>query len=202
MKSNPALKIILWGITAFVMAASYSKASAASRVGVSPIASGCPTVLNTKLPRLQDEKLIDLCSLNKKVTLVVNTASKCGFTQQYEQLESLHQKYASKGLVILGFPTGDFSNQEHKTNTEIANFCKNTFGIEFPMFSKSTVKSNSPQLNPLFKNLYKLGAPEASWNFNKYLILKDGSIHYFDSMVSPLNSEIEKLITEDLASKK
>lgn len=214
MKSISTLKIIALGVTALMMASGYSKedkplkehkqskAVAASLVGVSPVLSGCPTVLNTKLPRLQDEKLIDVCSLNKKVTLVVNTASKCGFTQQYEQLETLHQKYSSKGLVILGFPTGDFSNQEHKTNTEIASFCKNTFGIEFPMFSKSTVKSDSPQINPLFKNLYKLGAPEARWNFNKYLILQDGSIHYFDSMVNPLNSEIEKLITEDLASKK
>lgn len=163
---------------------------------------GCPDVINTTMPRLQDEKPINLCSLHKKVTLVVNTASKCGYTRQFEQLEQLHKNYSSKGLTIMGFPTGDFSNQELQTNEEIADFCKNTFGVEFPMFAKSSVKPESENLNTVFAYLYKAGAPAPKWNFNKYLILEDGSIHHFESKVPPLNSEIERLILESIESKK
>ncbi|HEX4878228.1 MAG TPA: glutathione peroxidase [Limnobacter sp.] len=165
------------------------------------ISQGCPSVLNTTLPRLQDEKPIRVCSVAGRVTLVVNTASKCGYTGQYEELEALHAKYSRRGLSVIGFPTGDFANQEYASNAEIANFCKNTFGIQFPMFAKSTTQPGSAQLNPVYKNLYALGLPSPGWNFNKYLILPDGTIRHYSAGVSPLNSEIEKLIEQHVKPK-
>lgn len=165
-----------------------------------PLNKGCPAVLNVTLPRLQDEKPIDVCSVAGKVTLVVNTASKCGFTGQYEALETLHKKYGSRGLAVLGFPTGDFANQEYASNSQIASFCKNTFGIQFPMFAKSTTVATSPALNPVYKNLYALGLPSPGWNFNKYLILPDGTVRHYAAGVSPLNSEIEQLIAQHVTN--
>lgn len=202
MKSSLAL-CLLFTLTACGLESTPSpNTTQSSLVAKTNFLVGCPDVINTTMPRLQDEKPINLCSLHKKVTLVVNTASKCGYTRQFEQLERLHKNYGSKGLSILGFPTGDFSNQELQTNQEIADFCKNTFGVDFPMFAKSSVKPGSENLNTVFAYLYKVGAPAPKWNFNKYLILEDGSIHHFESKVSPLNSEIERLILESLDSKK
>ena len=98
--------------------------------------AGCPPLLNHTVPRLQDEAPQNLCQYAGRVLLIVNTASFCGFTPQYEGLEALHAKYAAQGLVVLGFPSNDFS-QEPGSAKDIADFCSNTFGVKFPMFSKT-----------------------------------------------------------------
>ena len=140
---------------------------------VMSFAANCPALMNHTFNRLQDEAPQDLCQYAGKVTLVVNTASYCGFTSQYEGLEKLYAKYKDKGLVVLGFPSNDFS-QEPDGNKKIADFCYNTYGVKFPMFSKSSVKGK--EANPLFTALTKAGAKEPSWNFNKYLIDRDGKL--------------------------
>ena len=136
-------------------------------------ASECPALLNHKFNRLQDDSPQNLCQYSGKVVLVVNTASYCGFTSQYEGLEKLYANYKDKGLVILGFPSNDFS-QEPGNNKEIADFCYNTYGVKFPMFAKTSVKGK--EANALFAALVKAGAKAPSWNFNKYLIDREGKL--------------------------
>jgi glutathione peroxidase len=136
-------------------------------------AEECPALLNHKFNRLQDDSPQNLCQYAGKVTLVVNTASYCGFTSQYEGLEKLYADYKNKGLVVLGFPSNDFS-QEPGNSKEIADFCYNTYGVKFPMFAKSSVKGK--EANALFAALVKAGAKSPAWNFNKYLIDRDGKL--------------------------
>lgn len=147
------------------------------------MAANCPGLLNHKFNRLQDEAPQDLCQYAGKVTLVVNTASYCGFTSQYEGLEKLYAKYKDRGLVVLGFPSNDFS-QEPEGNKKIADFCYNTYGVKFPMFSKSSVRGS--EANSLFAALQKAGAKEPGWNFFKYLIDRDGKlVNSYGSMTRP-----------------
>jgi glutathione peroxidase len=161
-------------------------------------ASGnCPAALNFKFPRLQDEKMQDLCQYKGKVVMVVNTASYCGFTSQYEGLESIYSKYASKGLVVIGFPSNDFGQQEPGSNKEIADFCKNTYDVKFPMIAKTVV--SGPNANPMFKLLIEKTKTTPKWNFYKYLIDREGNVvNAYSSMVKPdsktITSEIEKLL--------
>jgi glutathione peroxidase len=133
-----------------------------------------------------------------KVLLVTNVASKCGFTPQYEGLEKLYKSYEGKGLVVLGFPSGDFFNQELDKEEDIATFCKANYGVTFPMFSKSSVKG--AKANDLFKTLTTKTGKEPSWNFNKYLVGRDGKvIAHFGSRVEPNSPEITKAIEAALA---
>lgn len=153
----------------------------------------CPSALNFKFPRLQDEVSQDLCQYAGKVILVVNTASYCGFTSQYEGLEKLYAKYGSKGFVVLGFPSNDFGQQEPGSNKEIADFCKNTYDVKFPMFAKSHVKGN--EANPLFKHLIEKSKTTPQWNFYKYLIDRKGNVvDSFNSLTKPESSSITKQI--------
>ncbi len=156
----------------------------------------CPAVLQHTVERLQDEKSQNLCQYAGKVVLVVNTASFCGFTPQYKSLEELHARYKDKGLVVLGFPSNDFS-QEPDNNQKIADFCENTYGVKFPMFSKTTVRGSDA--SPLFKQLTKLTDTAPKWNFYKYLISRDGQkVQSFNSTTDPLSkgflSEVDKLV--------
>jgi glutathione peroxidase len=159
-------------------------------------APACPAVLQHTVERLQDEKPQNLCQYAGKVVLVVNTASFCGFTPQYKSLEELHARYKDKGLVVLGFPSNDFS-QEPENNKKIADFCENTYGVKFPMFSKTTVRGSDA--SPLFKQLTKLTDTAPKWNFYKYLISRDGQlVQSFNSTTDPLSkgflSEVDKLV--------
>ena len=153
-------------------------------LGAGPASAGsCPDLLNKTFPRLQDDAPQSLCQYQGNVVLVVNTASYCGFTQQYEGLEGLYARYKDKGLVVLGFPSNDFGKQEPGSNAQIAEFCTNTFGVKFPMFAKTSVRG--PQSNALFADLARLSdAP--SWNFHKYLIDRQGRlVRSYASAVSP-----------------
>jgi len=144
----------------------------------------CPALLQHSFNRLQDEAPQNLCQYAGKVLLVVNTASYCGYTGQYEGLEALHAKYNAKGLVVLGFPSNDFGEQEPGSSKEIADFCFNTYGVKFPMFSKSVVKGS--QANPLHIALAKVTGQSPQWNFHKYLIDRNGKVlASFPSKVEP-----------------
>ena len=162
-------------------------------------ASACPALLQQNLLRLQDEKPQSLCQYSGKVLLVVNTASYCGFTPQYKDLEALHAKYANQGLVVLGFPSNDFA-QEKASNKEIADFCENTFGVKFPMFTKTVV--TGPEAAPFYKQLADLTGKKPSWNFFKYLIGRDGKVvDTFGSMTNPSNRSVVSAIEKSLAVK-
>lgn len=145
---------------------------------------------------------IKLDEYKGKVIMIVNTASKCGFTYQYDGLEKLYQDYKDQGLVILGFPANNFLKQEPGTNEEIASFCRLNYGVTFPMFSKISVKGKD--IHPLYEYLtskdvgHNFGG-KVSWNFNKFLIGKDGKIiNRFGSKVKPEDEKIVKAIEEAL----
>ena len=149
--------------------------------------------LNFEVRTLNDDKMINLCETYQgKVIVIVNTASKCAFTGQYEGLEELYDKYRKDGLVVLGFPSNDFGNQDPGTEKQIQDFCRTTYGIRFPMFQKSHVKKG--YADPLFKKLgEQAGYPK--WNFYKYLIDRDGNlVDSYSSVTSPDNKRFLKKI--------
>jgi glutathione peroxidase len=161
-------------------------------------APACPAILKQTFNRLQDEAPQNLCQYAGKVVLVVNTASYCGFTNQYEGLEKMYAKYGKQGLVVLGFPSNDFGKQEPGNSKEIADFCYNTYGVKFPMFSKSSVTGAAA--NPLHASLIKQTGKEPKWNFTKYLIGRDGKVlEYFPSKVTPEDKQMVTKIEQALA---
>jgi len=156
----------------------------------------CPATLQHTFPRLQDEKPQSLCQYSGKVVLVVNTASFCGFTGQYKGLEDLYARYKDKGLVVLGFPSNDFS-QETGNNQQIADFCENTFGVKFPMFAKSVV--TGADASPLFRQLAQMSGPPR-WNFHKYLLGRDGKlVDSYTSLTAPDSKGLVRAIEQQLA---
>jgi len=157
--------------------------------------AACPALLDRSMDSLL-EKPQSLCEYAGKVVMVVNTASQCGYTPQYDGLEALYRKYKSRGLVVLGFPMNDFGSQEPGSNKEIAQFCVNQYAIDFPMFSKTSLKSNS-----LFIELTKATGQAPQWNFHKYLVDRSGRrVQSFGSAVTPEDPKfigaIEKLLEE------
>ena len=156
----------------------------------------CPAVLNHKFSNLMDEP-VSLCQFSGKVLLIVNTASECGYTPQYDGLEKLYRRYREKGFVVLGFPANDFGGQEPGSNKEIAQFCRLNYGITFPIFAKSDVVGKNA--NPLFRELAARTGKPPRWNFHKYLLDRTGQpVAAFESAVEPndprLTTEIEKLL--------
>ncbi len=174
------------------------QAAPATAPAVAARPASCPAVLRQTFKRLQDDAPQDLCQYAGKVILVVNTASYCGFTTQYEGLEGLYAKYADKGLVVLGFPSNDFGKQEPGSSKEIADFCYNTYGVKFPMFAKTAVSGDTP--NPLYADLIKATGKAPAWNFHKYLIGRDGKvIENFPSKVKPSDKALVGAIEKALA---
>ncbi len=172
---------------------------ASAEASASASSTSCPALLNQTFPRLQDDEPRSLCKFQGKVVLVVNTASYCGFTQQYEGLEALYRNYKDEGLVVLGFPSNDFGNQEPGSNQQIAEFCSNTFSVRFPMFAKTKVRG--PGANPLFTELARL-AEAPGWNFHKYLIGRDGKlVSSYSSAVSPDSRRLRRDLQAALRSK-
>jgi glutathione peroxidase len=145
-------------------------------------------------------KPADLAAYRGKVTLVVNVASYCGFTPQYQGLEKLHRELSGKGFAVLGFPSNDFGEQEPGTAQEIADFCKRTYDVTFPMFAK-VVTRPGPQQSPIYAFLGSSGHLPG-WNFSKYLIGKDGKvIAFYPSEVTPESPELRRAIMNALAAK-
>lgn len=161
--------------------------------------SAQPPLLQHTFPRLQDGAAHDLGQYAGKVVLVVNTASYCGFTPQYEGLEKLHARYRDRGLVVLGFPSNDFA-QEKGSNKEIADFCENTFGVKFPMFGKSAVRGTDA--NPLFRELARQTGRQPLWNFHKYLVGRDGKVvAQYSSLTRPDDPELLRALERQLAAR-
>ena len=162
--------------------------------------AACPALLQKTFKRLQDDAPQNLCQYAGKVLLVVNTASYCGFTPQYEGLEKLYAAYGAQGLVVLGFPSNDFGQQEPGKGKDIADFCFNTYGVKFPMFEKSVVTGKNA--NPLFLELAKAGGGSPRWNFYKYLVGRDGKlIDSYSSMTAPDGSSIVSDVKKALAQR-
>ena len=154
-------------------------------------AADCPETLNFMFRPLAGEEKVNLCKQYLgKVVLVVNTASKCGNTPQYEGLEALYKKYREKGLVVLGFPSNDFGAQEPGTEKDIEKFCRNTYSVQFPMFEKTSVARGVA--HPMFVKLATdAGGDYPAWNFHKYLLNKDGKlVKSFSNRMNPQSQEI------------
>ena len=162
--------------------------------------ASCPALLDHEFNRLQTGKPESLCQYRGKVLLIVNTASYCGYTHQYEGLEAMYRKYRDRGLVVLGFPSNDFGNQEPGSNKQIAEFCRLTYGVQFPMFEKSSV--TSLQTNPLYTQLRTSTGQVPKWNFFKYVIDRSGKpAGTFASSIEPDNRDLIGLVERLLAEK-
>lgn len=147
----------------------------------------CPKHLNHQFNSLQGER-INLCDHADKTILVVNTASKCGYTPQFEKLEAMYRTYRDRGLLVIGFPSNDF-NQELVTDEEIADFCKLTYAVDFPMISKGSV--TGANANPFYQQLNAATGQAPKWNFHKYLIMPGGNqVFSFNTRVDPDAQEI------------
>ncbi|MSP39467.1 MAG: glutathione peroxidase [Deltaproteobacteria bacterium] len=175
-------------ITAIALCAIATASSAAE--------SSCPAILDHKFANLMDEP-VSLCQFRGKVLLIVNTASECGYTPQYDGLEKLYRRYRDKGFAVLGFSANDFGAQEPGSNKEIAQFCQVNYGITFPVFAKTSVVG--VKANPLFRELAAKTKKPPQWNFHKYLLDKAGQpVNVFESAAEPedrrITTEIEKLL--------
>jgi glutathione peroxidase len=161
-------------------------------------AQAAPALLDHEVRRLNSNETINLADAYKsKVVLIVNTASKCAFTDQYEGLEALYAKYRDRGLVVLGFPSNDFAGQEPGSERQIQDFCRLTYSVRFPMFAKSRVAGGDAA--PLFAGLGAAAGRYPQWNFHKYLIDRDGKLAGdYPSRVAPQNpalvGAIERLL--------
>jgi len=185
---------LLMALIAAALSVGLEAAQASPQTKAQPVP--CPAILNHTFDRLQDEKPQSLCQYAGKVVLVVNTASFCGFTSQYKGLEALNSKYKDQGLVVLGFPSNDFS-QEKGSNKEIAEFCESTFGVKFPMFTKTHVTGEAAA--PFFKQLMAQTGQRPRWNFHKYLIGRDGKvIDQYSSMTGPESKTLVSAIDKAL----
>ncbi len=191
---NPLRKMALLTATALLSCSAWAATPADAAPG-----TACPALLQHQFLRLQDEKPQSLCQYSGKVVVVVNTASFCGFTPQYKGLEALHTRYKDRGLVVLGFPSNDFS-QEGGSNKDIADFCESTFGVKFPMFTKTTVSGKDA--HPFFKQLTDKSGTPPRWNFYKYVLARDGlSATSFNSMADPGSRQFLQEIEKQLAVK-
>jgi glutathione peroxidase len=166
----------------------------------SALALACPDLLNHTVEPLTGGKQQSLCQYEGRVVLVVNTASECGYTGQYEGLQALHKKYAARGLVVLGFPSNAFGGQEPGSSKKIAEFCEANFGVTFPVFAK--VEAVPIRKDPVFAGLVKNTRAEPKWNFHKYLIDRKGTrAESFESGIEPQSAALVQRIEALLAQK-
>ena len=166
------------------------------------LAAPAESIYNLKLKDI-DGKDTSLAAYKGKAVLIVNVASKCGYTKQYSGLEATYQKYKDQGFVVLGFPCNQFGGQEPGTNEDIKQFCSSKYSVTFPLFDKLEV--NGANRHPLYVALAGKDSPfpgDIKWNFNKFLIGKDGKIvQRFDSGVKPDSEELTKAVEAALAAK-
>jgi len=161
----------------------------------------CPKALDHSVKTLVGDKHVNLCrAYLGNVVLIVNTASKCGYTPQYDGLEKLYDKYKSQGFVVLGFPSNDFGGQEPGDAQQIKSFCRLTYGVKFPMFEKT--HAAQPSASPIYQTLGEIAGVYPTWNFHKYLLDRNGKlVANYASKIEPLNSPIEEKIKALLSNK-
>lgn len=161
-------------------------------------ASNCPPALDHEVKLLNEDRTVSLCEQYRgRVVLIVNTASKCAFTPQYDGLEDLYARYRDRGLVVLGFPSNDFANQEPGSEASIKDFCRLTYGVRFPMFGKTHVRRN--YADPLYRTLGDMAGEYPRWNFHKYLLDRDGNlIGSYGSHVQPSDKTLVETIEQHL----
>jgi glutathione peroxidase len=163
-----------------------------------PALADCGLLEGESFRPLAGKEPVSLCERYEgQVLLVVNTASKCGFTPQYEGLEALHQELSGRGFSVVGFPSGDFMDQEFEDESQIAEFCTNTYAVKFPMFEKVSVKGEAAA--PFFRELAEATGEAPGWNFHKYLLNREGEVvASFGSRTRPddpaLRAEIDRLL--------
>ena len=154
----------------------------------------CSNILNTEMRLLDSSETINLCEFEDKVILVVNVASRCGYTYQYESLQELYENYKEEGFVVFGIPSRDFM-QEYSAEQDVAEFCSTEYGVNSPIFATSKVRGK--KANPFYKKLIAQSGYSPSWNFNKYLISRDGSVvQTYGSKVKPDSIELITKIEE------
>ena len=163
------------------------------------VRADCPALLDSRIETLMQGET-SLCQYRGKVLLVVNTASRCGYTPQYEGLEKLYRRYQDRGLVVLGFPSNDFGAQEPGSAKDIAQFCQVNYGVSFPMFAKTRVAAGAA--DPFYERLAGASGSRPKWNFHKYLVDRRGEkVLAFDTKVTPedrkLVAEIERLLAQN-----
>lgn len=189
---------------ALLAAGSLVAAARSPQTPPAPPAKKPAPVLNFTMKDI-DGKAVDLSKYQGKVILMVNVASKCGYTPQYKDLEAIYKKYSDQGLVILGFPANEFGQQEPGSDSDIKTFCTDKYNVTFPMFSKVVVKGEGQC--PLYKFLTSSDtdpkfAGDIKWNFTKFLIARDGSVvNRFEPKVNPSSEEATKAIEAELAKK-
>ncbi len=162
------------------------------------LAKECSPLLDFNVRTLNNNKQVNLCDeYQGKVILVVNTASKCAYTSQYDSLEKLYKQYQERGLVVLGFPSNDFGNQEPGTEKQIKDFCSVTYGVKFPMFSKTRVAYRNA--DPFYRKLAETSGTFPRWNFHKYLIDIEGKlVKNYQSATDPLDPRVIDDIESEL----
>ncbi|MFZ3128634.1 MAG: glutathione peroxidase [Rhodoferax sp.] len=198
---HPGLALALWSCLTWAGTAQAADPKPATAPAQPPTAAAptCPALLRHEFPRLQDDVPQNLCQYTGKVLLVVNTASYCGFTSQYEGLEQLYARYKDRGLVVLGFPSNQFGSQEPGSSKDIADFCFNTYGVKFPMFAKSDVRGNNA--NALYVELAQATGTTPKWNFYKYVVDRSGKpVDSFSSLTTPNDGKLVRLLEKLLAS--
>ncbi|MBP2700433.1 glutathione peroxidase [Photobacterium lucens] len=160
-------------------------------------ANTCPSIYQHSMKQLDSTENYNFCQqLNNKVVLFVNTASQCGFTPQFKQLEMLYQEYKNQGLMVVGFPSNDFM-QDRGTEKQIAKVCYSNYGVTFPMMEKSKVLGKNA--NPIYKTLAIQSGKSVGWNFQKYLVNKKGEVvAVFPSNMSPIANDITSVIVAEL----
>ena len=157
----------------------------------------CSDLLDTDVKVLNEKQFRNLCDYKDHTILVVNTASKCGFTYQYEQLESLQRRFKDKKFTVLGFPSRNFLGQEFNDEEKVSEFCKSTFDVTFPLFSIANVQNSTN--HPFYKKLFKLTLERPSWNFHKYLISPKGEIKSFSHRIDPEDDLIVSAIQDSIS---
>lgn len=163
--------------------------------------ASCPELLQFEAKKLHSSEQVNFCEKFKdKVLLVVNTASRCGFTPQFKDLEALYQKYQAQGLEIVGFSSNDF-RQEHASEEETASVCYKNYGVSFTMLAPTSIRG--PQANAFYQSLIAKTGQAPQWNFNKYLISRDiQNIEHFGSNIAPLSSVLEATLVRQLSSER
>lgn len=168
------------------------------QLNAAPVSQSCSALLDFEFRQLNGDTRVNLCKAYQgQVIMIVNTASRCAYTDHYDSLEKLYTQYRNRGFVVLGFPSNDFGQQEPGSEEQIRDFCRLTYGVGFPMFAKTHAAQRNA--HPLFDALAEASGRYPGWNFHKYLIGRDGQlVSDFSSSIDPMRDEVRRIIEAEL----